>query len=735
MLGAGTALRFGPVRIAFVIFKFFPYGGVARDLVKIATLCRQRGHRVCIYAMRWEGERLADIDLVLLAGRGLRSHARQRRFAAGVAEHLARQPADLVVGMNKMPGLDVYYAADSCFEHKARTQRPWAYRLTPRYRHFAEFERAVFAAHGRTRILAIAPDQADIFQAVYGTPSHRFHALPPGIERDRAEAGTDAAALRRTLHIAEGELLLLFIGSGFAKKGLGRVLRGVAALPPAVRQRLRLFVVGADKAMRFRRLARRLKIAERVRFLGGREDVPALLRAADAFVLPAYDEAAGMVILESAIAGLPVLVTANCGYAPYIARAGAGIVTPVPFDQARFNADLERLLTSEERFQWSRRGRELAKDDSLYAMAPCAVELLERFAGGDEPPLVAFCVYEYSPTEPKCRPLVPVAQACRAHGLNVRIYARSWRGASGCEEAAGPSIELVHVPVAAMTPSGRIDRYRRWVAEALRRVPAACVVGFERLPGIDLYYGDERDSQFLPGWRRRHGTRPTSGFRKATKGRPCPVLANGDLPPGLLAGLPPPSATRAKLRTEYGYGTDDVVFVMIGGDLVRHGFERLLVGLGKLPAELRDRCRLLALGLLAERFHAATRVLKLREQVRVFAAGVDCRDAIETADVFVDLAFAPSSNGWLFDALAAGRAVITHDWVQESALVRQAEAGIVLPAPFRQADCNHALVGLVSSPRSRARWQANAARFGTDPSRYGQASQVAEIIEEHARRF
>ncbi len=372
--------------VAFAIFKVFPHGGSARDLVKIAERCRERGHRVRIYALEWLGPVQADVEVVMVPAKGMRSHVRQRRFAALVAKHVADHPVDLVVGMNKMPDLDVYYAADSCFAEKARTQRPWLYRLTPRYRHYAAFERAVFAEQASTRIFTIAPDQELAFRTAYRTPAPRFLRLPPGIEPNRGDATRECGRSLRSNHgVGERDILLLFVGSGFIKKGLDRVIAGVAGLPTPLRDRVCLFVLGDDKATRFLRLARRRRIADRVRFLGGRDDVTAWLGAADGLALPAYDEAAGMVILEAAIAGLPVVATANCGYAPFLARANAGIVTPVPFDQNRFNADLERLLTADERSEWSRRGRALAADETLYAMPRRAVELLETIAAGGKP--------------------------------------------------------------------------------------------------------------------------------------------------------------------------------------------------------------------------------------------------------------------------------------------------------------------------------------------------------------
>ena len=681
------------MHIAFAIFKVFPHGGVARDLRKLVAVCLARGHEVRVYAMVWEGAPLPGVDVVVLPGRGLRSHVRQRRFAARVAAHRQRHQVDLLVGMNKMPHLDVYYAADSCFELKARTQRPWAYRLTPRYRHFAEFERAVFAPDARTRILTIAPDQEDAFRSVYGTPGFRFHALPPGIERNRAAGNAEqAAAVRAEFGAGPGEPLLLFIGSGFVKKGLGRLLLALASLPDAVRTTVRLVVVGTDKAARFKRLAVRLGVADRVFFAGGRDDVPALLHAADGLALPAEDEAAGMVILEAAVAGVPVLATGNCGYAPWIAENAAGLVTPEPFDQARFNTDLLCLLTSAERSTWARNGRRLGENDSLYAMAPSAVDLLERFIRGHESRLVVFHAFHYAPSDPRHRDLVALALACRERGMAVRVYTCIWQGDVPRE------VDLVHVPVAAMTMAARQVRFHRWIATALGGTSAACAIGFDAAPGMVV-----------------------------------DALPRADLvagaPPGLAERQIAPRTERGELRARFAIAADDVVFVMLGGDLVVQGIERLFVAVGKLPTGLRDRCRILALGRLPRGFGAAVRVLGLAERTRIVEDGLFWRDAIEAGDVFVGLPYAASSNGWVFDAMAAGRVVLTHESVAEAALVREADGGIVLAAPFRQADCNRAVAELASDADQRRCWQRNAAAFGAVPARYGRAAELARRVE------
>ena len=350
--------------------------------------CLARGHRVRVYAIRWNAPLPENFAVRIADVRALTNHKLYDRFAQWVQADVSKDPVDLMVGMNKMPGLDVYYAGDSCFEHKARTQRGVLYRLTPRYRAFRAAERAVFDPASPTEILMISDQYTTDFRRIYGTPPQRFHRLPPGIEKDRrapADAQTRRnlrSMFRQELGHEDADLILLFVGSGFIKKGLDRVLRALQHMDDALAVRTTLYVIGKDNAEPFQRMAARLGVAERVVFFPeGRDDVPSFLWAADGLTLPAYDENAGMIILEAMIAELPVLVTDNCGYAHYVAEAGGGIVLSSPFSQDGYDAALARLLTSEENAAWRDAGRAFACREDIYKLSTHAVDLLERFAG------------------------------------------------------------------------------------------------------------------------------------------------------------------------------------------------------------------------------------------------------------------------------------------------------------------------------------------------------------------
>jgi UDP-glucose:(heptosyl)LPS alpha-1,3-glucosyltransferase len=368
------------MQLAFALYKYFPYGGLQRDFLRIALECQQRGHAIRVYTPIWDGEIPAGFDVRVVPVKALFNHRRNVKFTTWMQADLARDPVDRLIGFNKMPGLDVYYAADGCFEDKAQNLRNPLYRRWGRYRHFAEYERAVFGAESKTEILMISQVQQPLFIKHYHTPLQRFHLLPPGIAADRrapANAAEIRAGFRREFQLADHDLLLVQIGSGFKTKGLDRSIRALAALPSGLKQRTRLMVIGQDDPRSFQLLARRLGVAGQLQMLKGRSDIPRFLLGADLLIHPAYNENTGTVLLEALVAGLPVLTSEVCGYAHYIAEADCGRVLAEPFAQAALDHLLADMLADDQRRAfWSRNGLAYADCADLYSLPQKAADVI-----------------------------------------------------------------------------------------------------------------------------------------------------------------------------------------------------------------------------------------------------------------------------------------------------------------------------------------------------------------------
>lgn len=368
------------MQLAFILYKYFPFGGLQRDFMRIALECQQRGHNIRVYTPIWEGEVPAGFEVVVVPVKALFNHKRNEKLTAWVKADLAKRPVDRVVGFNKMPGLDVYYAADGCFEDKAQNLRSQIYRKWGRYKHFADYERAVFAADSKTEILMISEVQQPLFVKHYATPAERFHLLPPGITADRrapANAAEIRQQFRQEFKLADSDLLLVQIGSGFKTKGLDRSLKAVAALPRELRKRTRLIAIGQDDPKPFMLQIKAQGISDQVQILKGRSDIPRFLLGADLLIHPAYNENTGTVLLEAVVAGLPVLVTDVCGYAHYIVEADAGRVVPSPFKQDTLNTMLSEMLNdAPQRSLWQQNALAFADSADLYSMPQYAADVI-----------------------------------------------------------------------------------------------------------------------------------------------------------------------------------------------------------------------------------------------------------------------------------------------------------------------------------------------------------------------
>ena len=334
------------MRLGFSIFKYFPYGGLQGDFLRIAAECLRRGHEVIVYTRSWDGAVPEGFDVRFIKAGGMTNHGKAIAFYKQLQDELKSSRPAGITGFNRMPGLDVYFAGDNCLAEKAENR--FFYRtFSPRFRAYYAMEKSVFAPSSHAEILILTECQKKDYIKHYATQEQRFHLLPPGIPENRRRL-PDAAKIRTETRIKDGiaqdDLILIQVGSGFITKGVDRSIRAVAALPESIRHKTKLWIIGKDNNHKFIKLSQKLGIASHVKFLGGCNNVPELLAAADLMIHPAINECTGTVLLEALAAGLPVLCSAACGYAGYIEKSGAGKVTPEPFSQATLNMALSELL-------------------------------------------------------------------------------------------------------------------------------------------------------------------------------------------------------------------------------------------------------------------------------------------------------------------------------------------------------------------------------------------------------
>ena len=372
------------MKLAFVLFKYFPYGGLERDFLRIAKICQARGHHISVYSFIWEGDVPEGFDLTLIPVKGFTNHQRIQDFSNKFSKLLLQQDKndlfDCVVGFNKMKDLDLYYAADPCYEAKVREQYGKLYRLGQRYKVFQSMEEAVFAKDKKVELLFISEIQMKNFKTIYHTPAERFHSLPPGVDRSRIRpdnAQEIRTRVRHSLALKEDDKLLLMIGTGYRRKGVDRAMEALASLPEPLRSNTYLLVAGEDKLSKYKKLAKKLGIKNQVHLPGARDDVPELLLASDLFMHPARHENTGTVLLEAIAAGIPQVISGVCGYAFHIEQAQAGTVLSEPFQQTEYNQVLLEMLTSDQWQQWQDNALYYMRHSDIFSMPDKVSDIIE----------------------------------------------------------------------------------------------------------------------------------------------------------------------------------------------------------------------------------------------------------------------------------------------------------------------------------------------------------------------
>ena len=324
------------MKIALVRSAVHRQGGVERYVWLLARELAGRGHEVHLLARRCPELPHASVRFRPVEARGLFSFQKVLGFAAGVREILAQESFDVVHSCDRVFACDIYRAGEGVhrewLEVAARHLPAWKAalrRLDPLHGTLCRIERRLMAEGGARRVTAISKRGAEEIGRHFGRRDVPviYNGVDP--EEFAPPKGGERAAIRRRLGAGEGAFLALHVGSGFFRKGLRHLLAGFARLEG---KDALLVVSGRGSIGPYRRLAGRLGVLDRVRFVGMEVPVPQLYRAADVFVFATLYEPFGNVCLEALASGLPCVFSSRSGGAEIVTDGVDGLVLKDPAD-------------------------------------------------------------------------------------------------------------------------------------------------------------------------------------------------------------------------------------------------------------------------------------------------------------------------------------------------------------------------------------------------------------------
>jgi glycosyltransferase involved in cell wall biosynthesis len=336
-------------------------GGADRQVLLLARELRSRGHDVSIVSVVPDGQMGAHarrsgipvstlgIESKVTAIRSLPALRRQVSTTDVLHSHmfhatlLARLARPLLGAQAVVSTIHNVYESAAAYRNPQRlTRRNRLYGLTDG---LAERTTCVCrTAHDRYVDLGVVdPDRATV---VYN-----------GIDGNEFRADTAAREQLRERYGADGAFVWLAVGRFFEMKDYPNLLR---AFSRTAGENTVLWIVGhGDGEAAAKRLAADLAIDDRVRFLGVVDDVAAVMRAADGFVLASRWEGFPMVLLEAGASGLPVVATRVGGVPELVEDGTTGLLVPAE-DSAALAETMDEIvgMDADERRAMGAAGRE-----------------------------------------------------------------------------------------------------------------------------------------------------------------------------------------------------------------------------------------------------------------------------------------------------------------------------------------------------------------------------------------
>ncbi|HWP56357.1 MAG TPA: glycosyltransferase family 4 protein [Candidatus Acidoferrales bacterium] len=310
------------MRIALVHRHLSLRGGTERVLYRTAEGLRDRGHEVHVFCARFQIPPPSGVEAHRVPCLVWPRTAQLLSFAWIAPRVVERHGCDVVMSFSRLVKQDIFRSgggAHAAFiakmaRHENRWRNLW-YRISVYHRGVLAVEKRQLGPGGCWRIVAVSEQVKRELIDYYRIPENRVVVIHNGVDHRRfhpARRQTGGRKIREELRIPLESSVVLFVGTGFRRKGLDRLL-SLWNLPEF--KSVHLLVVGNDAKLAY---YRRAFERETIRFLGPRNNVEDYYAASDLFVLPSTQEAFGNVVLEALASGLPVVTPSDVGAAEKI---------------------------------------------------------------------------------------------------------------------------------------------------------------------------------------------------------------------------------------------------------------------------------------------------------------------------------------------------------------------------------------------------------------------------------
>lgn len=316
------------MRLAFIKKRFSIHGGAERYLQTLIRELIKLGHEIHVFANQWsdeEGVSFHKVDIIPFT-----SFLSTLTFSRNSRFEIQDSKFDCIISFERTTQQDIYRAGEGCHAAWLRIRTRFeplykkaSFKINPLHLLLLHLEKRIF----RNTRLIIANSKMVKEQIIkhYKVPEDRIITIYNGVDLERFNPRNRDLwrhSVRDSLGISEESIVLLFVGSGFERKGLGTLIKAL----PLIKADTMVLIIGKGRVDKYRDLAMACGVSERVLFLGIQNEIERFYATADLFVMPTLYDPFSNATLEAMASGLPVITTKNNGVAELIGKGKEGYV-------------------------------------------------------------------------------------------------------------------------------------------------------------------------------------------------------------------------------------------------------------------------------------------------------------------------------------------------------------------------------------------------------------------------
>ena len=349
-------------------------GGSERYTNGLIRELQRLGHEIHVFAQQGSGASVTIHHVPVLPGP---SFVQQLSFASNCKRAIQHSPCDLTFSLERTICQDIARAGGGCHrEYLAQCRRFFAplerlrLAFNPLHRSLLSLERRTFSPNNTRVVIANSNRGKEEIVRHYGFPMERIEVIHNGTDCERFRPGP------RDDH---GNIVLLFVGAGFERKGLGFAIKALGRLPSNVELR----IAGKGNHSKYLNIARKLGVEDRVHFLGVQNKIEDVYGQGDILVHPAIYEPFSNACLEAMACGLPVVTSRINGASEVIHPGRNGAIVEDPSDIESLAAAIELFVSRKQLRDARIEARKTAESLPMTLNVRRTIEVIKKLVGRD----------------------------------------------------------------------------------------------------------------------------------------------------------------------------------------------------------------------------------------------------------------------------------------------------------------------------------------------------------------